>query len=37
MRKVAASLFPSLAGAAVQPEEFAADVDEATVANLRGV
>ena len=37
MRKVAASLFVSLAGAAEQPDEFMTDVDDATEANLRGV
>jgi hypothetical protein len=37
MRKVAASLFLSLAGAAEQPDEFVTDVDDATEANLRGV
>jgi hypothetical protein len=36
MRKVAASLFLSLAGAAEQPEEFVDDVDDATDANLKG-
>jgi hypothetical protein len=37
MRKVAASLFLSLAGAAQQPNEFATDADDATEASLRGV
>lgn len=37
MRKVAASQFLSLAGAAEQPENFVTDVDHATEANLRGV
>jgi hypothetical protein len=37
MRKVAGSPSPSLAGAAEQPEEFMADVDDATEANLRSV
>jgi hypothetical protein len=37
MRKVAASLFLSLAGAAEQPDDFVTDVDDATEANLRGV
>ena len=37
MRKVAASLFLSLAGVAEQPEDFVADVDDATKANLGGV
>jgi hypothetical protein len=37
MRKVAASLFLSLAGAAEQPDEFVTDVYEAAEANLRGV
>jgi hypothetical protein len=37
MRKVAASLFLSLAGAAEQPDEFVTDVDDATDAHLRGV
>jgi len=37
MRKVAASLFLSLAGAAEQPEEFVYDVDDAMDADLRGV
>jgi hypothetical protein len=37
MRKVAASLSPYLAGAAEQPEDFVADMDDATEANLRGV
>jgi hypothetical protein len=37
MRKVAASLFLSLAGAAEQPDEFVTDVDDAAEANLRGV
>jgi hypothetical protein len=37
MRKVAASLFLSLAGAAEQPENFVTHVDDATEANLKGV
>lgn len=37
MRKVAASLFLSLAGAAEQPDDFVTDVDDATEANLKGV
>jgi hypothetical protein len=37
MRKVAASLCLSLAGAAEQPDAFVTDVDDATEANLRGV
>jgi len=37
MRKVAGSPFLSLAGAAEQPEDFVADGDDATEANLRGV
>jgi hypothetical protein len=37
MRKVAASLFLSLSGAAEQPDEFVTDVDDDTEANLRGV
>lgn len=37
MRKVAASVFLSLAGAAEQRDEFVTDVDDATEANLRGV
>ena len=37
MRKAAASLFLSLAGAAEQPDDFASDVENATEANLRGV
>ncbi len=37
MRKVAASLFLSLAGAAEQPDDFVTDVENATEANLRGV
>jgi hypothetical protein len=36
MRKVAASLFLSLTGAAEQPDEFVTDLDDATEANLRG-
>ena len=36
MRKVAASLFLSLAGAAEQPDEFVTDGDDATEANPRG-
>ena len=37
MRKVAASLFLSLADAAEQPDEFVTDVHDATEANPRGV
>ena len=37
MRKVAASLFLSLAGAAEQPDEFVTDVDDAMEENLRSV
>jgi hypothetical protein len=37
MRKVAASQFLSLAGAAEQPDESLTDVDDATEANPRGV
>jgi hypothetical protein len=37
MRKVAASLFLSLAGGAEQQDELVTDVDDATEANLRGV
>jgi hypothetical protein len=37
MRKVAASVFLSLAGAAEQPDEFVTDVDDAAEANPRGV
>jgi hypothetical protein len=37
MRKVAASLFLSLAGAAEQPDDFVTDVENATEANPRGV
>jgi hypothetical protein len=37
MRKLAASLLLSLAGAAEQPDEFVTDVDDATEANPRGV
>ena len=37
MRKVAASLFLSVAGAAEQPDDFVTDVDDATEANLKGV
>jgi hypothetical protein len=37
MRKVAACLFPFLASAAEQPDEFVTDVDGATEASLRGV
>jgi hypothetical protein len=36
MRKVAASLLLSLAGAAEQPDEFVTDVDDGAEANLRG-
>jgi hypothetical protein len=35
MRKVAASLFLSLAGAAERPDEFVTDVDDAAEASLR--
>jgi hypothetical protein len=37
MRKIAAALFLSLAGAAEQPDEFVSDVDDAADASLRGV
>jgi hypothetical protein len=37
VRRAAASLFLSLAGAAEQPDEFVTDVDDTTEANLRGV
>jgi hypothetical protein len=37
VRKAAASLFLALASAAEQPEDFVADVDDATEANLGGV
>jgi hypothetical protein len=37
VRKAAAFLFLSLAGAAEQPDDFVTDVDDATEANLRGV
>jgi hypothetical protein len=37
VRKAAASLFLSLAGAAEQPDDFVTDVENATDANLRGV
>jgi hypothetical protein len=37
VRKAAASLFLSLAGAAERPEDFVTDVENATEANLRGV
>jgi hypothetical protein len=37
VRKAAASLFLSLAGAAEQPDDFVTDVENATEANLRGV
>jgi len=37
MRKAAASLYLSLAGAAEQPDEFVTDADNATAANLKGV
>jgi hypothetical protein len=37
MRKVAATLFLYLAGAAEQPDDFVTDVDDATEANLRDV
>jgi hypothetical protein len=36
MRKAAAALFLSLAGAAEQPGEFVTDVDDGAEANLRG-
>jgi hypothetical protein len=35
VRKAAASLFLSLAGAAEQPDDFVTDVENATEANLR--
>jgi hypothetical protein len=37
MRKVAASLFLALAGAAEQPDDFVTDVDDASAASLMGV
>jgi hypothetical protein len=37
MRKAAASLFLSLAGAAEQPDEFVTGVDDTTEENLRSV
>ena len=37
VRKAAASLFLSLAGAAEQPEDFVTDVAHSTEADLRGV
>jgi hypothetical protein len=37
MRKAAAFLFLSPAGAAERPEDFVTDVDDATEANLWGV
>jgi hypothetical protein len=37
VRKAAASLFLSFAGAAEQPEDFVTDVENATEAHLRGV
>jgi hypothetical protein len=37
MRKVVASVFLSLAGAAERPDEFVTDVDDATEENLRSV
>ncbi len=37
MRKAAASLFLSLAGAAEQPDEFVTDVGDARQQNLRSV
>ena len=37
MRKATASLFLFLAGVVEQPEDFVADVENATEANLRGV
>jgi hypothetical protein len=37
VRKAAASLFLSFAGAAVQPDDFATDVKNATEANPKGV
>jgi hypothetical protein len=37
MRKVVASLFLSLDGAAERPDEFVTDVDDATEENLRSV
>jgi len=36
VRKAAASLFLSLAGADEQPDDFVTDVENATEANLRG-
>jgi hypothetical protein len=36
VRKAAASLFLSLAGAAERPEDFVANVEDVTEANLRG-
>ena len=37
VRKAAVSLFPSLVGAAEQPDDFVTDVENATKANLWGV
>ena len=37
MRKVAASLFPSLDGAAERPDELVTDVDDATEQTRRSV
>jgi hypothetical protein len=37
VRKAAAALLLSLAGAAEQPEDFVTDVDDTTEANLRGL
>jgi hypothetical protein len=37
VRKAAAALFLSLAGAAERPDDFATDVENATEGNLRGV
>ena len=37
VRKAAASLFLSLAGATEQPDDFVTDMENATEANLRGV
>jgi hypothetical protein len=37
VRKAAAFLLLSLAGAAEQPDDFVTDVENATEANLRGV
>jgi hypothetical protein len=37
MRKVAASLLRSLAGAAEEPDHFVTDVEDATEPNLSGI